>query len=396
MARKFLKLTRPKMRKLRPGESLMEHGIIFRREISGDGLFSVNIMVDRQRIHRVVGRESDGVTRTQAEEFVARVRTDARSDRLNLPSGRKTHWIFSEASKFFIDRMIQENGKNIKAKRRQLEQHLVPFFGQYVISKITSFLIEQYKKSRLEQKAKTATINRELAVLSQFFNKSVEWNWIKSKPAVIRRYKEDKNRIVYLTKDQCKLLESAASSDQNPNIHGFVIVGLHTGMRHSEILRIKIEHVDLERNVIWIPEAKAGPREQPITNELSNYLRRRIDMLNIGCPWLFPSLSSRTGHAHTMRKAFRRTVIRAGLDPSIVTPHVLRHTFITHLVQAGVDLPTVQRISGHKTLAMVARYSHQNGVHIVNAMSKLEDRIGDANLKKPTEHSKQEALYQIG
>jgi site-specific recombinase XerD len=47
-----------------------------------------------------------------------------------------------------------------------------------------------------------------------------------------------------------------------------------------------------------------------------------------------------------------------------VTPHVMRHTAITKLVQAGVDLPTVQRVSGHKTLAMVLRYTHVHGRHI--------------------------------
>jgi site-specific recombinase XerD len=44
-------------------------------------------------------------------------------------------------------------------------------------------------------------------------------------------------------------------------------------------------------------------------------------------------------------------------------------------VQAGVDLPTVQKISGHKTLAMVARYAHANGAHIDAAMDKLETRL---------------------
>jgi site-specific recombinase XerD len=53
----------------------------------------------------------------------------------------------------------------------------------------------------------------------------------------------------------------------------------------------------------------------------------------------------------------------------------LRHTAITHLVQSGVDLPTVQRISGHKTLAMVARYSHQSGEHIAAAMDRLSERV---------------------
>ena len=52
----------------------------------------------------------------------------------------------------------------------------------------------------------------------------------------------------------------------------------------------------------------------------------------------------------------------------------MRHTAITHLVQAGVDLPTVQAISGHKGIEMVVRYSHQNGEHIQAAMDKLEER----------------------
>ncbi|MCL2878435.1 MAG: tyrosine-type recombinase/integrase [Acidobacteria bacterium] len=54
--------------------------------------------------------------------------------------------------------------------------------------------------------------------------------------------------------------------------------------------------------------------------------------------------------------------------------HTLKHTAITHLVQSGVDLPAVKRISGHKTLIMVERYSHQNGEHIQSAMDKLEER----------------------
>jgi integrase len=55
--------------------------------------------------------------------------------------------------------------------------------------------------------------------------------------------------------------------------------------------------------------------------------------------------------------------------------HTLRHTAITHLDQAGVDLPTVKRISGHKTLAMVERYVHAKGAHIQTAMDKLQARF---------------------
>ena len=133
--------------------------------------------------------------------------------------------------------------------------------------------------------------------------------------------------------------------------------------------------IDLEKLVIWLPKAKAGPREQPITADLAEYLIERLNMLPKGCNWLFPSPASATGHTHTIRKALRRSAARAGLDPNEITPHVLRHTVVTHLVQAGVDLPTVQRISGHKTLSMVARYANQNGSHTKAAMTKLDTSV---------------------
>jgi site-specific recombinase XerD len=71
-----------------------------------------------------------------------------------------------------------------------------------------------------------------------------------------------------------------------------------------------------------------------------------------------------------IRKPYRRVVAAAGMNPE----EVLRHTAITHLVQAGVDLPTIKRISGQKTSSMVERYAHQNGAHIQTAMDQLEKR----------------------
>ena len=160
----------------------------------------------------------------------------------------------------------------------------------------------------------------------------------------MRRFPEANGRIIYLTQQQCAALEAAAAEDQNENVHAFVTVALRTGMKHSEILAIQREHIHLDRHTIWIPKAKAGAREQPITGELGEFLGARLPMLPPGCPWLFPSPGSQTGHAHTIRKAFRRSAQRAGLNPDQITPHVLRHTVVTHLIQAGVDLPTPSRL----------------------------------------------------
>jgi integrase len=149
-------------------------------------------------------------------------------------------------------------------------------------------------------------------------------------------------------------------------------------MRMTEVLSIAKADIDLERMKIHIPKAKAGARDQPITEDVAVFLKRYMaESVPSASEWLFPSPTAAGGHTTTVSKPFRAAAVVAGLDPAKVVRHTLRHTAITHLVQAGVDLPTVQRISGHKTLSMVVRYSHQNGEHIQAAMQKLQGRVGE-------------------
>jgi integrase len=234
--------------------------------------------------------------------------------------------------------------------------------------------VDRDKKSRIDVGAKEGTINRELACVSHLFTKALEWKWIDKQPAPINRFKEGPGRLTYLTAKQAERLVEAAKEDQNPQMYPFVLIGLGTSMRKSEILSLRQAYIDTARSIIHIPQTKAGTREQPITASLAAFLADYIEMLPEGAEWLFPSRTSSSGRSMRIQEPFRRIVIRAGLNPKDVTPHTLRHTAITQLVQAGVDLPTVQRISGHKTLAMVARYAHQNSAHIQTAMDKLDAR----------------------
>jgi integrase len=397
MASKFSKLTRPNVKKLIPGQKVLEHGIEFERLTNGDGRYSVNIMVDGQRIHRVIGKESEGVTREQAEQFIEKTRTEAREGRLKLPKGRKLHLTFAEAAEEYIRRLEAGDGKEINAKKQRLRDYLVPFFGDKVISQISTFDVDRYKKARQDDKQEikkkvkkpdgssevvieyrpyqTGTINRELQTFSHFLTKAVEWGWAEYKPCKITKLKENPGRIVYLTKEQVQRLVEEAQKDDCPAIYPFILIGLATGMRRSEILSIRIENIDPARRCIYVPEAKAGARTQPIPAHLADYLRESIkNKTKEG--WLFPAEKSKSGHTQWIEKPFRRVVTKAGLDPKQVVRHTLRHTAISHLVQAGIDLPTVKRISGHKTLQMVERYSHQDGNHIQAALEKLEDRYG--------------------
>lgn len=363
-------------KKLAPGEKVTQSGITFERikkpDDKLDGRWSVNIMVDGERIHRVIGLESDGVTFKQVKDYVETVKTHARENRLNLPKGRKLTMTFSKAAEEYLIKLKETNGKNLVDKESRLKHHLIPFLGKIQIDKISSFDLERYKKARLTT-AKPGTVNHELAVISHIFTMAEEWKWIQARPVKVKLLKVDPSRVIYLTTDQATRLVEAASHDSSYHIYPFVVIGLETGMRKTEILRIKRTDVDPDNRIIFIPEAKAGMREQPITAGLADYLKRYIDSLNDDSPWLFPCSESKTGHTVAIEKAFRRVVAAAGLSPDVVR-HTLRHTAITHLVQAGVDLPTVAKISGHKTLAMILRYTHANSEHLQAATDKLEQR----------------------
>ncbi len=287
MAKTFLKLTRARMRKLQAGGRINEHGITFERLRNGDGLFSINIMVDRRRIHRSIGRESDGTTRSTAEDFITKARHESREGRLNLPKRRKVALTLETATALYLDRLLQEGGKNIERKRQQLEQSLVPCLGDRPLSQISSFDVERYKKHRLSQAIKTrkklqpgelhppvrpSTVNRELATLSHMLNKAAEWGWIDRHTAKIRKLKEGDGRIVYLTAEQADTLLEAAKADQSQQLYPFILIGLRTGMRKSESLSIRREHIDLAACSIYVPHAKAGARVQPMSTALAGFL----------------------------------------------------------------------------------------------------------------------------
>lgn len=374
MVKKYEILTRENMRKLKQGEYLIENCIVYKKLKDNNGVFSVNIRVDGQRIRRTVGKDSEGVTIKLVEQVIEKFKTEAREKRLKLPKGRKNPLRFKEAVEKYLENLELEGGKNIYRKKQQLRDYLTPFFKDKAVCEISSFDIERYKKQTTEGGLSSTTVNRQLAVVTHMFNKLIDWNIIDKQPCRIKKFKEKEGRITYLTAEQAEALLEESKYDRNPFVYPFILIGLETAMRRTEMLSIALKDIDLERKMIYIPQAKSGAREQPITDHLVSFLEEYIKTVNKDQPWLFPSPLSASGHLENIEKSFRRVVKAIGLDPKEVVRHTLRHTAITHLVQAGVDLPTVKRISGHKTLQMVERYSHQNGEHIRAALRKLEQR----------------------
>jgi integrase len=245
--------------------------------------------------------------------------------------------------------------------------------------------VDRYKRRRLDEGASNGTINLELATLSHFINSAIEWGWLKSRPCNIHLLEKTQGRIVALTDGQADALLRGAIADDDPQCWLFVAFGLNTAMRHSEILRARYEQLNLDKQRIFVPKAKGGRREQPITLELADILRKEATTRGQKDKWVFPSprpKTSSSGRRDRMGKPFRRAVLRSGLDPKIVTPHVMRHTAITKLVQSGVDLPTIQSISGHKTLTMVLRYTHVHGTHIDKAIAAIGRAVPEPRANK--------------
>jgi len=129
MSAHFTRLTPAAIRALKPGLRIAEHGIVVEGLPGGDVRFLIEKTIAGKRVHRVVGLRSAGVNRTQVEEIIGQLESDARRDRFVLPKGRKLPQMFGSAAAEYLDRLEQSGGKNIAVKRRHLHGCLATFFG---------------------------------------------------------------------------------------------------------------------------------------------------------------------------------------------------------------------------------------------------------------------------
>lgn len=372
MSLRFSKITRAVVRKLAPLEAITEHGIKVERLKDGDIRYSVNIMVDGERIHRIIGRESDGTTRTQAEEFIVRTRSAAKAGRLSLPKGRKTTLNFGQAAAIYMTRLTEAGGKNMAEKERHFRLHLVPALGKLPLNKFSTFTLEVYRKKTIARGVSESTVNLHMATYRHMGRKLLEWGLINRPLPTIKIRKLDNRRDRILSASEKERLLHTAKEDSNPQIWLFVHVAIDTSLRHQEILSLRFENFDPERRRISV-EVKGGRwREQPLTRRISRIFRDVQSTRGNDDGWVFPSLKTKSGRVDSMKSPFRRIVAAAGMDPKAVTPHVLRHTAITEIVETGANDRTVQAFSGHLSKEMVWRYTHRREKVVDEALDTFE------------------------
>jgi hypothetical protein len=206
-------LARATLRRLQPGQKLTARGITAECLPDKDIRFSVQAMVDGQRIHKIIGLASEGVSLPHAEAFLERAKTEAREGRLQLPKGRKLHLRFAEAAERYLTVLEASGGKNLRAKRVHLRCHLTPFFADSPLAGISDFDLRRYRKRRQEQGAAVATINRETTTVSHIFTIAVEQKWLAARPCKVTRLPGERQRIVVLTSaEQQALLQAAIAT----------------------------------------------------------------------------------------------------------------------------------------------------------------------------------------
>ncbi|MXP15319.1 tyrosine-type recombinase/integrase [Altererythrobacter confluentis] len=355
---KLQKITPSRRKELKPGECIREGGIIVTKLENGDERWSLEFMYLGKRKKTLLGRKSEGWNGTKAVEARDQARSDIREGLDTQPKGRRVPMQLSELASWYLAEMEASGGKNLRRKKLQIERRLVPHLGDLIVDGITEEHIGRYKQDLIESGLAPATVNRDLATLRHVWSTAVRRRKLRRAPCAIPKLVEPEGRTVVLSDEQCDALIEAAKRDSHPYLWLFVEFGLNTAMRSAEIVSARFDHIDWGNRRLYLPRAKAGDRTQPLTNSLVEMLRAERESRPDPDGWIFPSSFTATGHVNEFNGPFKRAVKAAGLRADLITPHVMRHTAATMMVAAGMSLPAVQRVTGHKTLTMLMRYTH--------------------------------------
>ena len=292
-------------------------------------------------------------------------------------------WAFEEIKDIPFSGLTQEYIKYAetnKAKststinKYRIGAHLLPYFGDTLLSRITPQMVDGYKAMRVKEGASPNTINRELANLSHMLKLAVQWRYIDRNvvsSVVKMRVPESPRRFLSQEEIRC-LLKTA----EEIYIYPIIVTALHTGMRRSELLNLKWSDIDFGRHTVTV-QAKADwhtknykSRTLQLTPILYDVLAEHKEMqatLGVKSEYVFTFKGRRIKSG--IDTSLRNVVKKAGLRN--VTLHTLRHTFASQLVMAGVPLRDVQELMGHQSFETTLKYAHLSAEHVKRQVLRL-------------------------
>jgi len=324
----------------------------------------------RQRIRRL----SPVQTRRGAEQHERQLVESALSTSTPCVERR-----FDEYAVEFLKTYAITNNKlaEVESKEMILRVHLIPFFGEHLISEIGRTEIEQYKAVQVEKHLSPKTINNHLTVLRKMLMEAVERGELEHVPA-IKWLKVPKPAFKFLDFEEAERLVTATDEEWRPMVE----FALKTGLRIGELLALRWEDLDLVAGRVMVRRAvsrgKIGTpkngkeREVPLSRKAMALMKRHRHLKG---ELVFSGPAGEMLKRDQPRWPLWRAWRKSGLvtaERKLLGWHVLRHSFASHLVMRGVPLKTVQELLGHSTIEMTMRYAHLSPVVRRDAVELLD------------------------
>jgi integrase len=315
--------------------------------------------------------------------------TDARTWAAKTESDMKAGRHFGASKRHTFKDLADEYAPHAKDARRL--DYWREVFGPERLDAITPARIAKERDKLLseetgrkdtatgEAKKRTgATVNRYLAALSSCLGYAVkELQWLERNPMErVRKPAENKGRVRFLSDDERTALLDACRP--HADLYLAVVLSLTTGARQAEIMGLRWGQIDFARQVISLSETKNGDRRAlPLVGEAFTLLRERGRVRTLHDDRIFPpSARAKKSDYLDLRDPWVKALKAAGIEN--FHWHDLRHTAASYLAMSGVSLVEIAKVLGHRTLQMVARYSHLSDGHIVATGEKLAERLGVA------------------
>ena len=219
-----------------------------------------------------------------------------------------------------------------------------------------------------EKQYSKATIARKLATLRSFYKFLVKRNQLSSNPViVVRTPKQEKKLPRFLEYEEVKkLLETPPMDNWLGARDRAILETLYsTGIRVSELVALNIDDIDFLGEVIHIRGKGKKERITPIGSSALQVIQHYIEFRNkraqsnsnFDSKVLFVNKHGRRLSTRSVRRKMDKYLKMAGLDAAI-SPHTLRHSFATHMLNNGADLRSVQELLGHQSLSTTQIYTH--------------------------------------
>lgn len=338
-----------------------------------------------QVIIRIKGYPTQCVTfkrKTDAKIWAQQTETEMRQGKYFKTIEAKKHTLAD-----LIDRYIENDLPQRKSDHKKFETQLNWWkdkIGAYFLIDITPSILAEYRdillkepspKGKIENKTfrSNATVNRYMASLSIALTKATrEWGWLEENPMFkVDKKRESKGRTRFLSQDEQNALLKACKDQKNPLILLLVVIALSTGARFSEIINLKWKNVDFERKRIHLMDTKNGDnRTVPISSIAYKLLKQHSKVRKINSDFVF----AREDGKQPMDLRFQWETVLKNSQVKDFTFHDLRHTAASNLAMGDASLLEIAQILGHKTMAMVQRYSHLTEQHTANILEKMNEK----------------------